>query len=58
MPTVEVRNIHDAKSLFHNTYVAALKGSVYFYHNHSYTWLRCLFFCVFFCLANQHLFQH
>lgn len=48
MPTVEVRNIHDAKSLFHNTYVAALKDSVYFYHNHSYTWLRCLFFCVFF----------
>jgi len=43
MPTVEVRNIRDAKSLFHSTYVAALKGSVYFYHNHSYTWLHCLF---------------
>lgn len=48
MPPVEVRNIHDAKSLFHNTYVAALKGSVYFDHNHSYTWLQCLFLWGFF----------
>lgn len=57
MPPAEVRNTQDAKSLFDNTYVAALKDSVYFDHNHSYIWLHCLFLWDF-RLANKHLFQH